>query len=112
MDLDRGVVPSIQERLARPHGMPFQPEFSSAIYHVRSRADYLGERWVLARGMSRMGTTADLAAQRAQIEMNLRYGDPWELLELRENKKVQVSGTLSLYRNEFEIIVDRVKGLG
>ncbi|GEM_PF-4661021 len=35
-----------------------------------------------------------------------------ELSALRENRKVKVSGTLSLYRNEFEIIVDRVKGLG
>ncbi len=34
-----------------------------------------------------------------------------EISALRENRSVQVSGTLSLYKNGFEIIVDRVKRL-
>lgn len=35
-----------------------------------------------------------------------------DISALRENQRVRISGTLSLYRNEFEIIVDKVKGLG
>ncbi len=35
-----------------------------------------------------------------------------ELSVLREHANVQAKGTLSLYKNGFEIIVDRVNGIG